>query len=53
VDKEDADRMKEEIEANYKQIKSDIVLVIENEMDVSKMTLICNICKNIISKWAR
>lgn len=33
VDKNGNDKMKEEIEANYRQIKRDIVLIIESEME--------------------
>ena len=33
VDKNGDDKMKEEIEANYRQIKRDIVLIIESEME--------------------
>jgi hypothetical protein len=35
--------MKVEIEANYKQIKRDIVLIIESELERIKTILICNI----------
>ncbi|PZT99073.1 MAG: conjugal transfer protein TraG, partial [Chryseobacterium sp.] len=33
TDKEGKDNMKEEIDANYKRIKSDIAQIIENEIE--------------------
>ena len=43
IDEDRNDSMTEQIQDNYREIKSDILNIIKDEMDRIKMILICNI----------